>query len=206
MPVATIVGSALQARLVLVRHGESVLGRARRYAGHRDTPLTTRGRRQISRLRPRFKDLNPELIFSSDLRRCLETATLLAGDREVRATLQLRELDFGAWEGLTAKACLRRDPERFESWLRDPTILQPPDGESLAHLWKRVRAYISALVYRHPGRTLAIVTHAGPIRALVARDPSQFWSEDVPPGVLLEVVWDADRSAALTPRRRCTGR
>lgn len=205
MPVATIIGSALQARLVLVRHGESALGRARRYAGHRDTPLTSKGRRQISRLRPRFKELNPELIFSSDLSRCLETADILAGGRAVRSSRHLRELDFGAWEGLTAEACRRRDPERFEGWLRDPRSVQPPDGESLAHLWKRVGAYISALVCRHPGRTLAIVTHAGPIRTLVARNPSQFWSVDAPPGALFEIVWDADQDAALAPRRRCAG-
>lgn len=178
-------------RLILVRHGESVLGRARRYAGRRDTPLTARGRRQIRGLRPRFERLRPDLVFSSDLHRCRESAALLAPGRKVETTDRLRELDFGDWDGLTAETCRRRDPERFDGWMRDPGSVRPPGGESLDHLLKRVREFVATLVRRHPGRTLALVTHAGPIRALVAREPSEFWSVGVPPGAFLEIAWTA---------------
>ena len=196
MPVDSVI-AYLEARLLLVRHGESSLGRVRRFAGHCDTPLTPRGRRQILELRPRFQELGPEIVFSSDLRRCRESAELLAPGRAIRFSDRLRELDFGAWDGLTARACLRRDPERFERWRRDPESVRPPGGESFAHLWKRMRSFATGLARCHPGRTLAIVTHAGPIRALVARDPSRFWDAEVPPGALLVIAWD--------PGRRCAG-
>ncbi len=185
-----------RARLILVRHGESVLGRTRRYAGHRDTPLTPAGRRQVLRLRSRFESLQPELIVSSDLRRCRETADLLAPNRDVKIAPQLRELDFGAWEGLTARTCQRRDPERFDRWMRDPRHTRPPEGETLTRLWTRVRAFVASLVKRYPGRTLALITHAGPIRAIAAHDASRFWNIDVPPASIMEIVWT---------ERRCPG-
>ncbi len=174
-------------RLILIRHGESVLGRAKRYAGHRNTPLSPEGRAQASRLRSTFGRLRADLVFSSDLERCLETARLLAPGAPLHTSARLRELDFGSWDGLTARTCRRRDEERFDRWMRDPWSTRPPGGESLRRLCSRVRTYVASLIHRFPGRTLAIVTHAGPIRALVAPDPSRFWSVDVPPAAMIAV-------------------
>ncbi|HZE98322.1 MAG TPA: histidine phosphatase family protein [Planctomycetota bacterium] len=179
------------ARLVLIRHGESVLGRARRYAGHRDTPLTSEGCDQISRLRSRFRKLRPEILVSSDLKRCRQTASLLAPGVRFVTTDRLRELDFGDWDGLTAASCRRRDPGLFDRWMRDPWSRRPPGGEKLAQLWTRVRAAVTELVRDHADRTLAIITHAGPIRALLASDPAQFWTASVPPGALFTLRWKA---------------
>lgn len=179
----------VSARLVLIRHGESLLGRARRYAGHRDTALSPDGRAQISRLRGRFRKLRPDLLVSSDLKRCRETASLLAPGGELLTSPDLRELDFGAWDGLTATSCRRRNPRLFERWMRDPWSISPPDGEKLAQLWKRVRSFVSDLVRLHPGRTLAIVTHGGPIRALLTSGPADFWTPKVPPGALFTLRW-----------------
>lgn len=187
----------MDTRLVLIRHGESVLGRARRYAGHRNTPMTPRGRTQIERLRARFDNLRPDLIFSSDLRRCRETAAILAPRGEIRVTDRLREIDFGAWEGRTADSCRRRDPDLFDRWMRTPERVRTPGGESLAQLWRRVRTFATSLARRYPGRVLALVTHAGPIRVLVARNPSAFWDVKVPPGAILEVRW-----SGIKERRR----
>jgi len=189
--------SAPQARLILVRHGESLLGRARRYAGHRDSPLSPEGRRQISSLRPRFRRLRPDLVISSDLKRCRQTASLLAPQARVLVSHELRELDFGAWDGLTATTCRRRHPGHFDRWMRDPWSVRPPGGEKLAQLWKRVRAFVSELVEQRPDLTIAIVTHAGPIRALLAGSPREFWSRNVPAGALFSLRWPAD-----APRKR----
>lgn len=181
---------AARARLLLIRHGESVLGRDRRYAGHSDTPLTPEGRRRVRRLRPRFERLRPDVILCSDLRRCRDTAALLAPGRRVRATALLREIDFGAWDGLTAEECRRRDPARFDRWMRDPESTRPPGGESLSAMRRRVRGLVRSLVRRHPGRTLALVTHGGPIRALASGD---FWSLKPEPGGMIEMDWPNKR-------------
>ncbi len=181
------------ARFILIRHGESLLGRARRYAGHRDTPLSPEGKRQVARLRGRFKRLRPDVVITSDLRRCRQTAALLAPGARVEASAHLRELDFGDWDGLTSTTCRRRNPQRFDRWMRDPWSVRPPRGEKLGQLWSRVRDFVSDLARRHAGETVAIVTHAGPIRALLASAPEQFWDNRVPVGALFTIRWKAER-------------
>lgn len=181
------------ATLILIRHGESLLGRARRYAGHRDTPLSPEGKRQIAKLRGRFHKLRPDVVISSDLRRCRQSADILAPGARVGTSDRLRELDFGDWDGLTSTTCRRRNPARFDRWMRDPWSVRPPRGEKLAQLWSRVRDYVSDLARRHRGATVAIVTHAGPIRALLASAPEKFWDTSVPVGALFTIRWKAGR-------------
>jgi alpha-ribazole phosphatase len=188
MSVPPVLPFLAQARLILVRHGESVLGASHRYAGHRDTPLTSRGRAQALSLRPRLEKLRPDFIFSSDLQRCRQTAALMAPDRAIRTSPHLRELDFGAWDGMTADACLRRDPGRFDRWMKNPWRCRPPGGESLAQLSKRVRGFVAAVVREFPNRNLAIITHGGPLRVLLASRRSEFWKADVPPGAFFNLV------------------
>lgn len=199
MPAST---RPLSVRLILVRHGESVLGLAHRYAGHRDTPLAPVGRARVFRLRTRFRKLRPDRIFSSDLRRCRQTAAILSPDETVRTSPRLRELDFGAWDGLTAKSCRRRDPERFDRWMRNPWSTRPPGGESLSRLCRRVRTFVTSVAKRHPHQTLALITHGGPIRALLAPDRSRFWSVDVPPVAIFTLRWDEVRGATRVKKGR----
>ena len=176
-------------RLVLVRHGESVLGRRRRYAGHTDTPLHPSARRSLGDVRRRLARLKPDRVFSSDLLRCRETAEAVVPGRDVVFSARLRELHFGRWEGLTARECRARHPRLFDTWCRDPLGHAPPGGESLRRLRSRVRAFVADLARRHAGRTVALITHGGPIRTLLAARPEEFWTSDVPPGSLHVLDW-----------------
>lgn len=128
-------------------------------------------------------------IVSSDLLRCRETSELLARDREVVLAPELRELHFGHWEGRTAAECYLRDPVRYAQWLHDPWRVAPPGGERLDELAARVRAFLDRLAAACPGRTVAVVTHAGPIRVVAAPHPSRIWTVDVPPASLLVRWW-----------------
>lgn len=179
----------MRCRLILIRHGESVLGSEGRYAGHTDTPLTPKGRRQILRLRPRFKLFRVHRIYSSDLSRCRTTAEILAGGRTVTFTRKLRELNFGRWEGCTHRDLVRRDPFRYSKWIADPQSVAPPDGETLVHLATRVRALARDLVRRFPRKTIALVTHSGPLRVLRARHLRDFWSVEAPPASMQALTW-----------------
>ncbi len=170
----------MQCRLILIRHGESVLGTEGRYAGHTDTPLTPKGRRQILRLRRRFKLSGVHQIYSSDLGRCRATAEILADGRPVTFTSKLRELNFGHWEGCTHRQLLLREPFRYRKWIADPRSVAPTEGETLIRLAARVRSFARELVRRHPEKTVALVTHGGPMRVLLARRLRDFWSVDVP--------------------------
>ena len=154
-------------RLILVRHGESKLGSVYRYAGRTDTPLSPEGRRQVLELAGRFGGFRVDRVFSSDLIRCRETAELLAPRSRIEFTACLRELDFGEWEGLTPEECALAHPSRYRRWLEDPRAVEPPGGESLDGLARRVLAFADLVAGRFRRRTAAFVTHGGPIRVLL---------------------------------------
>jgi alpha-ribazole phosphatase len=151
--------------IVLVRHGESLLGSQERFAGHSDTPLTPRGRRQLAKLRLPHVDR----VYSSDLLRCRQSAQTLR--LHAYFTPLLRELDFGAWEGRTHAELLRS--MRYRKWLSDPHSTTPPKGESIRDMVNRVWRLVAHL----RGRNL-LITHAGPIWAVTG--------QHVPPGGMVQ--------------------
>ncbi len=189
-------GDVVTTRILLIRHGESVLGSRGRYAGHVDTPLSAEGRGQVLRLRRRFRRFRIDRVFSSDLRRCRETAEIIAPGADVTFTEQLRELSFGRWEGWTSGECARRYPSRYGRWLDDPRSGAPPGGESLDHLARRVGGFVRRVVHRFPGRTVALITHGGPIRVLLVRNLADFWTVDVPPAALIVHARPGGRGAS----------
>ena len=193
--------------ILLIRHGESALGAERRYTGHSSTPLTPRGRRQVTRLRRHLAGFKRIRAVSSDLERCRETARILFPDRPVRFLKGLRELDFGAWEGLTYDEIARRFRDRFDRWVEDPFRAAPPRGETLRTLQRRIRDCVRRLLLRHsrdarPEETLIIVTHGGPIRALLTSTASEFRAMKVPCASMIEYREPIERRSSRRASRR----
>jgi broad specificity phosphatase PhoE len=154
--------------VILIRHAESE--GAGRYLGRRsDPPLNAKGRAQAEALAKRLMGEPLAAIYSSPLRRALDTAEAIAAfhSLEVNLVADLAELDFGAWDGLSYSEIQSRDPERLARWLADPVTIHPPSGETLAHMSQRVVAATQAIVAAHLEGAVAIVSHGGPIRALV---------------------------------------
>lgn len=104
-------------------------------------------------------------IYSSPLRRCALLADAIAGGRGVTCDDRLMELDFGLWEGLPWGEIERR-PEAapfFADWVHNP----PPGGERFLDLIGRVGAFLRHLEHLHDGHHLLVVSHSGPIRAIL---------------------------------------
>lgn len=182
-------------RLLLIRHGESVLGAQKRYAGRLDPPLTPEGRREVEGLRRRFQRYRVDQVFCSDLLRCRETAALLLPRAKVVFTGRLREMGFGEWEGLTAEECLSRTPFLYRRWVEDPGSVAPPGGEALARLAGRVLSFADLVAARFSGRTVAFVTHGGPIRVLLDPGLRDLPNLRVPPAGLIVRRWGGSREA-----------
>lgn len=144
-------------------------------------------------LRKRFKRFGVTRIFTSDLVRCRDTAALLAPGLPVSVSKSLREMNFGAWEGKTVRQCHRSHRRRFEAWMQNPSNVTAPRGESLGALSRRARSFVSRAVRRHPGDTLAFVTHGGVIRTLLSSKPGDFWNFSVPTGAIIEHQWKGGR-------------
>lgn len=158
-------------RLILVRHGETQANREMRYIGSRDDALTERGHTQAQQIAEALAFLPVTAVYSSPLERAYHTALPIAIRHrlEVQVVDDLRECDFGRWEGLSRAeviASSSHNAEHLQAWLRD-TRVAPPNGESIEAMHKRVQTVVEQLVQAHADQTLVIVSHVGPIKALL---------------------------------------
>lgn len=154
--------------ILLVRHAESEWNAAGRWQGHGDPPLSERGRAQARAAAESLAGSRIEVLVCSDLRRAQETAAAL-GDALGLAPSpdpRLRELDVGAWEGLSRSEIERRHPEDLAAFDSGDPDARPTGGETLRELAARVGSALAWWVERHPGARLALVTHLGVIRVL----------------------------------------
>ena len=105
---------------------------------------------------------------SSPLRRCRETADIVAAalGLPVAEVAGLAEAAFGEWDGLTYPEVEDRWPDLLHRWLRDPS-LEPPGGESNNAVADRAGHALALLLAEHAGRTVLVVSHTTPIKALV---------------------------------------
>lgn len=164
-----------EARVVLVRHGETEYNLEGRWQGSgSDVPLNATGRGQAGRvaeaLAARF---GAELatIYSSDLARALETAEILAERLRVPVVEApaLRELSHGAWEGRTQAEVEARWPAEYAAYLADPFRIGRGGGDSYDDLERRVWPALERLAGLHRGRRIVAVSHGGPIRLALSR-------------------------------------
>jgi broad specificity phosphatase PhoE len=159
-------------RLYLVRHGETLANREYRYIGTRDDPLSAPGQTQAIQLAEALSVLSIAAVYSSPLQRTFATALPIAARHslEVQQEDELRECDFGAWEGLTRAEVIERSPEdsqRLREWEKN-TSIAPPGGESFETLQKRVVAAVERLAQPHPDQAILLVSHVGPIKVLLS--------------------------------------
>ena len=159
-------------RLFLVRHGETLANREYRYIGTRDDPLSVLGQTQAIQLAEALSGLPIAAVYSSPLQRTYNTALPIAARHslEVQRVDDLRECDFGTWEGLSRAEVLERsseDIQRLREWEKNTTIA-PPGGESFEELQQRVVAAIERLAQAHPDQAIVLVSHVGPIKVLLS--------------------------------------
>ena len=157
-------------RIVVWRHGQTAFNKERRYQGHLDVDLDEVGRAQAARGATLLAGLSPSAIVCSDLLRSRSTADELARLTGVAVTIdkRLREIDVGAWQGLTFDEVMAAFPDEVAQW-RDGREGRRGGGESLVEVAERaVAAVRDALQILPDGETIVVATHGAAGRALVA--------------------------------------
>jgi broad specificity phosphatase PhoE len=147
--------------IVLVRHGETDWNRDRRVQGHTDIPLNATGREQARAVADALAGESFAAVYASDLTRAMETAAIVAEPLSLEVTPfpELREKSFGTWEGLTDAEVLTRFPDAHATgW---------GDGETTDEMAERVLAAVRRIGDAHRGARVLVVTHGGPMRALL---------------------------------------
>jgi broad specificity phosphatase PhoE len=154
-------------RIILVRHGETNWNREMRIqGGSSDCPLNERGRQQAESLALRLKEHQIEAIYSSPLRRALETVEAIAGGHKLDIVVEpsLREIEAGKLEGVTTAELGKRFSQVL---IQDGVTSRIPGGESLAELQQRSWGVIQRLSQQHNAGELVVVSHYFAILSIV---------------------------------------
>lgn len=154
---------ASMTRICLVRHGETDWNAARRIQGSRDIDLNEGGRRQALCAARSLVGKGITALYSSDLMRAWNTASAIgrALGLTPRPAPQMRERNYGVFEGLTYEEASVRYPVAYERHrARDPEF-DYETGETLKTMYQRVSGKLETLAKIHGGETIAVVVHGG---------------------------------------------
>ena len=157
--------------MLLIRHGETPWNAAGRWQGHADPGLTDTGLAQARAVAKALRDEQGDAwhrIVASDLARAQQTAEqiALALGLPIDTDRRLRELDVGAWSGLTREQIRDRDPETLRVFESGDPLVRPGGGESRQALRERALEFARELAAERAGEAVIVVTHRGVVRAL----------------------------------------
>ncbi len=155
-------------RLYFIRHGESVSNVINTFTGQLNAELSEIGREQARRTAAYLREMPLDAVYTSDLSRAYETGQIVAELHGLTAipSPRLREIDGGLWQGEKYDELENLFPDSYGLWRRQLGVAAAPEGESVAQVQQRVRAYVEAIVRSHPDQHVCIATHATPIRSM----------------------------------------
>ena len=186
--------------LILVRHGETEMNASGVYCGWSDSCLTEQGRIHAREAALKLKNDRLAIIISSDLSRTMETADIIGAYHKAERIHinELREINFGIWEGMYFDDILKKYPDESALWKTDWMAYAPPEGESLLQMYNRVINKVQALIRKHKDDTICFVSHGGCIRAILAFligvGVEDFWKYKINNGSITRVEIDDDFS------------
>ena len=157
-------------RLYLARHGATQLTAEDRFSGAEGADLSDEGRRQAALLGERLRGEGLVALYASPLSRALETARIVgaASGLEVATEDGLREIAHGHWEGLPRRDVETRFAAEYAAWEEDPFTFAPKGGESGVAVLARALPVVRAIVTRHAGERVLVVSHKATIRLLLS--------------------------------------
>ncbi len=156
-------------RIYLVRHGKTAANEKGIYIGSTDYSLSENGKTELVNKLDEFEYPRVERIYSSPMKRCLQTAEILFDGIETIAVNDLRELDFGEFEGKSVEELINRDD--YKAWLKGGIENSPPGGESLVDMVARIYQALDKIILNMMNDDLtsaAIVTHSGVITNMLS--------------------------------------
>jgi broad specificity phosphatase PhoE len=153
--------------IFLMRHGETAWNQEKRVMGRLEIPLSRKGIAQGKRIAKLLPDLEIRAIYTSPLRRALETARILAKEchKSVKINSNLTEVAFGRWQGYRFDDLIK--DEAYHRFLRTPLRATVPGGETIVDVQRRGLRAIRRAIREYPKDRLLFVSHGDVIRAIL---------------------------------------
>ena len=201
--------------VILVRHGRTALTESKRIsgsggadpslsaAGQHDAALVAAELAKVGNAGP-WAHLPPiSAVISSPMARTFETAQAIAAELGLTPSKldDLREINFGSWDGLTNDEAKAANPELFENW-RGSWQVSPPGGESLEQFDNRIRSARNQVLEANSGKSIVVVAHVMPIRGFLKQafdaDIAAYWRPQVSPcSITVLRLWGGEAAEIL---------
>jgi len=169
------------AELILARHGQTLWNVDKIYRGRSDVDLDEVGTRQAELLGKYLSNYGLEAIYSSPLKRALDTANIIARYQkiEVQIAENLVDFDYGEWQCLPEQEVKKLYPALLEEWRNNPHKVRMPGGESLEDVRKRTIKVIKDILSNYQSSVILVahrVVNKVLICFLLGLDNSHFWN------------------------------
>ncbi|MBN1333458.1 MAG: histidine phosphatase family protein [Synergistales bacterium] len=193
----------LQCRIILVRHGECKGNLENRFRGRLDYPLNETGRKQARELSQALVKYRPVSVYSSPLKRAMETAFPLCEtlDIEIRTREGFNNIALGNWEGRLKSEIATEYPHEWNVWLTNPERLELEGAETFRNVQDRAYQALKALAVAHSGDTIVVVSHRTTLKPLIARcleiPEPYFWKFHVDTGSYSIIDFSENRGFSL---------
>ncbi len=167
-------------RIILVRHGQTEWNRVERFRGQIDLALNKVGQAQARKVATRLAEVPITAVYSSPLRRAMETAQPTAQKLglPVIPLPGLMDINYGEWQGQTPGEVSQRYPDLYQQWLDAPHTVRFPQGESLEDVRLRAVAALQKVISQHHGPILLVahqVVNKVLVCAMLGLETSHFW-------------------------------
>jgi len=172
-------------RIILVRHGQTEwnvgAGAGERFRGRVDLSLDDTGLAQAQAVAERLADHPIVAVYSSPLKRAVETARPTAQQLglPVQPLPGIIDVNYGDWQGLSHPEVATSYPDLYPRWLETPQRVRFPHGESLRQVRLRGMAALKEVAARHEGQVILLVAHQVVNKVLVCAmlglNNSHFW-------------------------------
>lgn len=183
-------------RLYIVRHGQTDWNLNRKLQGHSDIPLNENGIKMAHETAEKFKNVPIDYVFSSPLKRALETAEIILGNRNlpIKTDNRLREVGFGEFEGMSLTD-MGESFQLFSKFFTDPEHYKTPvGGETYDDVQRRVHSFLEELYHnsQYADKNILIASHGAAIGIMamdIERTPlKDVWKRKVVPNGSFTIV------------------
>lgn len=157
-------------KIILIRHGESKWNTLKKIQGQKDISLTAKGLKQAQLIGNRLKKEKIDKIYSSDLKRAYITAETIGNKigLDVTPMKELREINFGIWEGMSNDQMLQEFYDDVLLWRSNPEKLKIEGAESIEELQKRAMKGINKIIDDSDEHdNFVIVSHSATIKTII---------------------------------------
>jgi broad specificity phosphatase PhoE len=179
-----LCGRASMVQIILARAGSTDYDDQERVVGNLDIPVNVRGQAEMAELASELRRYKVGAVYSTAAESARQSAKFLGEqlDLKVRVLEDLRNQDFGLWQGLKVDELRRKHRKVYKQWEESPCAVCPPAGEMIEQVFQRVRKGLKPVLKRRHN-DVAVLIAPDPLRQVIRcylkhRDLSDIWADD----------------------------